>query len=148
MGIEFDGKLQSRPVYFSLRNPCSHTDGLSTLIAASHHLDQLPGYHQANAVSSQHQILVRDDPTAEINAIFSGDSPTPTVFDTHAYAFRSAGAFTSTVPCSRLYLIALESKLIRTCFTRIRSALTHQVLIEWNKIYTNVAFFCLRFDHG
>ena len=33
---------------------------------------------------------------------------------------------TVTVPCSRLYLIALESRLITTCFTRVRSAWTNQ----------------------
>src|SRR5450756_1552875 len=35
--------------------------------------------------------------------------------------------FTSTVPCVRLYLIALVSRLIKTCFSRVRSALTNQV---------------------
>ena len=31
---------------------------------------------------------------------------------------------TTTVPSALLYLIALESRLMRTCFTRVRSALT------------------------
>src|SRR3989337_1760804 len=42
--------------------------------------------------------------------------------------------FTSTVPCSRLYLIALESRLMRTCFARVRSARTKYGMSNRGKV--------------
>ena len=55
--------------------------------------------------------------------------------------------FTSTVPCSRLYLIALVSRLIRTCFSRVRSASTNQVSSHGKKLDPDAAGFGYRIDH-
>ena len=55
---------------------------------------------------------------------------------------------TTTVPPALLYLIALESRLISTCFTRVRSALTKYGISNRGKGHADAALLRLRLDHG
>ena len=70
--------------------------------------------------------------------------------DADANAFRRARGCTSTttVPFGWLYLIALERRLMRTCFNRVRSASTKQGLSNWGKGHSDAALLPLRLDHG
>ena len=83
-------------------------------------------------------------------ASFSGDKSRAGILDADAYAVRgrSRRTSTTTVPPAWLYLIALESRLIRTCFSRVRSALTKQGMSNSGKVMRDAALLRLRFDHG
>ena len=82
-------------------------------------------------------------------ARFSGDIPGPVSLT--LMRMRS-GDFTvhstMTAPPAWLYLMALESRLIRICFTRVRSASTKQGLFQLEKTHGNAVLLRLRLDHG
>ncbi len=65
-------------------------------------------------------------------ASFSGGSPAPVsvMLTRMRPGARLGAAHHRPCPARRLYLIALESRLIRTCFTRVRSASTKQGIVE------------------
>ncbi len=55
---------------------------------------------------------------------------------------------TATVPFGWLYLIAFESRLMSTCFTRVRSASTKQGVSKLGNVMLDAALLALRLDHG
>ena len=55
---------------------------------------------------------------------------------------------TTTVPFVWLYLMAFESRLMSTCFSRVRSASTNQGTSKCGKDHVDPALLALRLDHG
>ena len=53
-----------------------------------------------------------------------------------------------TAPPGLLYLIALKSRLISTCLTRVRSALTKQGISNGGNVMVTPRFWRLRLNHG
>jgi hypothetical protein len=109
----------------------SHADSAFDADHAFHLFDHPLAHHEADAgaflgAASLSETVER---LKELRHFFRRQSRAG-IFDADANAFRLVTAHvTSTVPRSRLYLIALDSRLMRTCFTRVRSA----VDMEWDR---------------
>ena len=137
-------RVQFDPEHAALADRAFHAD------FAAHQFDQPLAHHQADAGAFLGAGLLSEtiERLEQLREFFRRQSFAG-VLDADAYAFRAArAAVTTTVPCARLYLIALESRLMRTCFTRVRSALTKYGMSNWGKAHADAAFLRLRFDHG
>ena len=102
----------------------AHADGAVHADGAAHQFDQPLGHHQADAGA----FLRAGFLPSRLNgwnscASCSGASPAPVSRTLMRIESRGASAHsTTTVPPGLLYLMALNSRLIRTCLTRVRSA--------------------------
>ena len=129
----------------------AHADGAFHADDAAHQFDQPLAHHQADARAFLAAGLLPEaiEGLEQLRELLRRQSRAG-VLDADADALRRARACRSPrrVPPSRLYLIALESRLMRTCFTRVRSALTNTGMSKRGKGQADAALQRLRLDHG
>ena len=117
---------------------------------APHQLDQPLGDHQADARALVAAGLLAQpiERLEQLRQFFRGQAGAG-VLDTDANT-PGAARYRSPPPPSRpsrLYLMALESRLMKICFRRVRSALTKLGTIETREGHLYAALLRLRLDH-